>query len=100
MQIELKAYLGTAVFTKSGQAIGKLADVQLDSETGRLSSLIVKAKGLVQGLLEEHLIIPWNAVIEMTQEKIVVTDVSVKEPASSLAVSTTSSAAPGLMKEG
>lgn len=71
--------IGVMVYTRSGQKLGKVASFNLDAVTGHLITMEVKPQGLVAGLASEHLLIPWDAIIEMTLEKVMVSDATLKD---------------------
>jgi len=85
MTLNSKQMHGTHVLTRSGQALGKLASVDFDGDTGHLSALHVSS-GLVKGLLSDELVIAWNQVVEITEEKIIVSDTAIPEGASAVAL--------------
>lgn len=74
MQLNAKALLNLPVVTKSGKALGKLASFEIDADTGTITTLHVKTPGVVSGLLSDELLVSWAAVIELTPERVVVTD--------------------------
>ncbi|MBM3205057.1 PRC-barrel domain containing protein [Candidatus Uhrbacteria bacterium] len=98
MIVHTKDMLGVAVETRSGQILGKVSDFQLDSLTGHLVMLEVRPIGLVAGLIKESLLIPWNAIVEMTLEKVVVMDGAVKDT-KTVPASVGPVVSPTLMKE-
>jgi sporulation protein YlmC with PRC-barrel domain len=85
MNINSRILIGLAVETNSGKAIGKVASVDVDADTGRIAIFHVKAGGLVAGLLSDELDVSWDAVIELTSEKLVVADATVPQGATLLA---------------
>ena len=85
MNINSRVLIGLAVETNSGKAIGKVASVDVDADTGRIAIFHVKAGGLVAGLLSDELDVSWDAVIELTSEKLVVADATVPQGATLLA---------------
>ena len=46
----------------TGDAVGKVASIDLDADTGRLHTLWVKTRG-ISGLLEDELAVSWNAIV-------------------------------------
>lgn len=85
MHLNSKEFIGLPVVTKSGTALGKLASIDIDADSGRLVTLHVKTRGIVPGLLSDELLIGWASVIEMTDERIVVADASVAAGATAFA---------------
>jgi sporulation protein YlmC with PRC-barrel domain len=90
MILNSKALQGIPVETKSGQTLGKLGSVDVDGETGRISTFHVKSGGLVSGLLGDELMIAWDQVIELTDERLLVTDAAVPAQLRVLARATSS----------
>lgn len=81
MNVNSKQLSGVSVFTRAGRLLGKLASLDFDADTGHLVALRVST-GLVKGLLSNELIISWNEVVEITEEKIIVADAVVPVGAS------------------
>jgi len=73
------------VRTQSGTRLGKLASVDIDADTGRISAIRVIPLGAVIRLLGTELIIGWAQIVSMTTEEIVVKDGSVPYAAAQLA---------------
>lgn len=88
MQLPLKRLVGLAVKTKSGQALGKVTDAIFDAETGRLLSLDVKMHRFVPEILDDHMLIAWSQIVEVTDKVVIVKDGVVPIGARRLAVST------------
>ncbi len=84
MTINTKALVGIRVMTRSGRFIGKVASFDFEQETGRMAYMHVKAKGLVQGLIGDELLISWSQIIEITADLVIVADgaisVTTKKP--------------------
>ena len=99
MTVNTKEMAGVPVETRSGQPVGKVASFDLEKTTGHLVTLQVKPLGLVAGLTHEHLMIPWSAIVEMSQKKVVIADAAVMAGTEALA-QTKPVASPTLMKEG
>ena len=77
MLLSSKQLVGLPVVTRGGMVVGKVAGFKLETDTGRLASLHVKARGLVPGLLDQELVIGWNEIIELSDNQVVVKDGSV-----------------------
>jgi sporulation protein YlmC with PRC-barrel domain len=96
--VNSKSMAGVLVETRSGEKLGKVGSFNLDAATGHLISLEVKPMGIVAGIAGETLPISWDAIVEMTPEKVVVIDGAIKDakpvPANSGPV-----ISPTLMKE-
>jgi sporulation protein YlmC with PRC-barrel domain len=91
--------LGVKVETKSGENVGKVASFDFEGDTGHLKNMHVKHGGLIAGLMSEHLLVSWDAILEITPDKVVIMDAVV--PFKSPAVNAVGSISPGpaLMKE-
>lgn len=74
MTINTKAMKGVPVETKSGLALGKVASFDLDISTGQMVTMHVHAPGLVSGLIADELLVAWEMIIELTPQKVVVSD--------------------------
>ncbi len=93
MLLNSKSLSGLPVRTRAGQAVGKAASADFDSDTGRLSTIRVKTRGLVPGLMDNELSIAWDQIVEITEKEIVVKDGTV--PIGSRAMAATSPAVSG-----
>ncbi|GAA0299322.1 YlmC/YmxH family sporulation protein [Gracilibacillus halotolerans] len=62
------------VFMEDGTRIGNLSDIDINVETGKVISLVVTTKAKVLGVFGEsrEIIIPWNHVIKIGQDVILV----------------------------
>lgn len=78
--------MGLPVRTRSGSPLGKLTDLVIDTETGRLAFLVVRTRGLIPGFLDQELRIAWTQVISLGEKEIVVTDGTVPSGAVRLAI--------------
>lgn len=74
MILNSKAMIGIPVETRAGQSLGRLGSVDVDAETGRIKTFHVKSGNLVSGLLGDELMIAWEQVIELTNERLLVAD--------------------------
>lgn len=77
MRINSKQLMGLPVITKSGQDLGKVVSVDIDVDSGRLTTIRVKTRGLVKGLLDTDLLVDWSQVVSIDAERVVVQDASV-----------------------
>ena len=98
MVVNTKKMMGAEVKTKSGHKIGKVASFNLDPTTGHLLTVEVKPHGLMAGLTADTLLISWDAILEMTEESVTVSDASVKGDVKAVAP-TGPIISPTLMKE-
>lgn len=69
---------GVPVLTRNGEKIGRVASFVFETDTGRLASVAVQTAGIVSGLFRDELIISWDAVLEITQARVLVMDTAVK----------------------
>lgn len=99
MVLNTKQLTGLPVFTRSEQRVGKVTTFDINAWTGRIAVMHVKASGLVARLSDEELLVPWDAIVEMTEERVVITDNVVQAPASAIASTMSPSPAPTLMRE-
>jgi sporulation protein YlmC with PRC-barrel domain len=74
MVLHSKELIGLPVTTSAGQALGKVGSFELDTETGRFTSLFVKTRGLVPGLMDHELSVAWNQIVEITPGGVIVAD--------------------------
>ena len=87
------------VRTVSGQDLGRVAGVEIDADTGRITVFFVSGPGMLPRLLDQGLAIAWSQVVEWTDEALIVADAAVPVAAAQVAMSTTSSAASAQFKE-
>ncbi len=81
MLLNSKDMIGVPVETRDGRFIGKVASFNVDAITGKLSSLLVHAPGIVSGLFRDELLVDWNVILEMTPDRVLVADTAVKSVA-------------------
>jgi len=75
MRLTAKKLINLPVETKSGQALGKVQDFEVDIDSGIILKFFVKQGNLIDELLKkEQLIIARQQVIEITKDKMVVED--------------------------
>ncbi len=67
------------VETKSGQALGRVVEFEIDALTGKIVSYRVKSSNVIRGLFKDELIINQSQVISLTKEKMIVEDNVVAE---------------------
>jgi sporulation protein YlmC with PRC-barrel domain len=85
MRVNTKQLIGMPVDTKSGSALGRVASADFDAETGRIATLHVKARNVIQGLLNEEFLVDWSQIVEITEAHVVVQDTTVPEGVRSFA---------------
>ena len=69
------------VETQNGQFLGRLADFELETDTGTVEKYYIKSKNLISGLFEDKLLINKSQIISFDEEKMVVEDNVIKEKA-------------------
>jgi len=74
--INSKRIIGVPVKTRDGVALGKVASLDFDADTGHLGALNVSTS-FVSGLLNDELTIPWNQIISMSADQVIVSDLVV-----------------------
>ncbi len=99
MTVNTKDMVGVPVETRSGQPVGKVASFDLEQTTGHLVTLQVKPLGLVAGLTHEHVIVPWNAIVEMGPQKVVIADGAVNAAETLAQANPMATPTPTMMKE-
>ena len=96
MSLNSKRLEGASVVTRSGMRVGKLASFEIDADTGKLTSILVRPTGNVTALLSGDLIIAWSQIISMSEKKIVVSDTVTAVESARLAVASMPSASASL----
>lgn len=86
MRINHKKLIGVPVLTKSGQAVGKLAEIEVETNNGRIETFIVHTAGPIPAITHNELRVAWSQVVEITEKEIIVLDATVPANASSLAM--------------
>lgn len=74
MHFPVHSLVGIPVRTVSGHALGRLGDITVDADTGRLSFLEVRAPGLLKGLMNDLLHVSWAQVVSLDATQAVVAD--------------------------
>lgn len=98
--LNTKDLAGVAVITRSNQRIGKVASFDINHYTGRIAVMRVKATGIVARLSEDDLLVPWDAILEMTSEHVMIADGAVQAPATAIASSMSPAASPTSLMQG
>lgn len=70
---------GTPVWTRLGERVGRVYDVEFEVDTGRMVALHVRQGHWVPLTPTKTLIIAWIQIVEITPEKVVVDDAVVQE---------------------
>ena len=61
------------VQTKSGQDLGKVIHIEIDTNTGRIDKFHVSG-GMIPRVLDQNMLIDWNQVIEWRDDLLIVSD--------------------------
>lgn len=85
MLLNTKELIGVPVVTRTQQRVGKVASFDINLYTGRIAIMRVKATGIVARLSETDLLVPWDAILEMTREHVTIADGVIKDSAPTLA---------------
>ncbi|MCA0983558.1 YlmC/YmxH family sporulation protein [Halobacillus yeomjeoni] len=59
---------------ETGERLGYISDLDIDTQRGRLQGLVLQLKGKAMGLFgkEEELIIPWDQIVNIGTDVILV----------------------------
>ncbi|MBE6728307.1 MAG: YlmC/YmxH family sporulation protein [Ruminococcaceae bacterium] len=70
------------VCVKNGCVLGYVSDIELDTETGKLTSLVIYGKPKLFGVLghENDIIIPWEEIVVIGNETILVSTEPIINP--------------------
>jgi sporulation protein YlmC with PRC-barrel domain len=79
MQLLVSQIKNLPVATKNGQILGKIKDVEINSETQAINKYLVKSHKLTPLLMGQELIISASQVISLTDKQLTVEDAVVKE---------------------
>ena len=79
MQLTLKQLKNLPIYTKSNDCLGKIEDIEINSQTQNISLYIVKSSQLTKRLADKKLLIAASQVISLDNKKMVVEDGVVKE---------------------
>ncbi len=74
MKINQRQLIGLPVVTESGQKLGRLKSINIDSDTQSILEYEVKASSLIKGLIEGDLIIPRGQIVDISLKQITVQD--------------------------
>ncbi|MEY4722632.1 MAG: PRC-barrel domain [Candidatus Parcubacteria bacterium] len=77
--ITVKKLRGLPVYTKSGDKLGKIADVLVDVENHEVRAYVVSKSNLLAALLPGDLQVARDQVISVTEERMTVHDAAVSE---------------------
>lgn len=74
-----QALRGAPVWTRSGEHVGRVEDIELDVDTGKLVHVNVRHGGWLKLVGVSHFVVPWNCVLEFSPEKVVIDDAFVHD---------------------
>lgn len=74
MQLTAKQLKNLPVFTKSNDCLGKIKEVEINSDTQNVSKYIVKSSQMTKRLVGGELIINPSQVVSIDRQKMVVED--------------------------
>jgi sporulation protein YlmC with PRC-barrel domain len=77
----IKRLLSVPVKTIGGFILGQVVDFEIETDTGRLQTILVRPSGIVKGLVSESLRVDWLDIIEIREDVILVNDSVSKESA-------------------
>lgn len=86
MHERYKELTGLKVETESGEALGKLVDIVLDTEVHEVKQYVVSKSRVLSKLLPAELVVASQQVISITRSKMTVRDSVVEELAAKSAV--------------
>lgn len=81
MELSDRKIIHLPVFTKSGKELGKVSGFEIDTNTQAIKRYYVKSHRLVAELFSKELIIGATQVISITDQKMTVEDLDLKEQA-------------------
>lgn len=79
MRLRDKNIIHLPVFTKSGEELGKTCGFEVDVDTHVVTQYYVKSHHLIAELFAKELIVAASQVISITNEKMIVEDLDLKE---------------------
>ena len=68
------------VCTKTGTVLGFISDIEFDTESGQLTSLVIFGKSKLLGLFghEDDIVIPWSDIEVIGEETVLVKSIGIK----------------------
>ena len=79
MKINNKNLIGLRVESESGEALGILESFNLETESQSVLEYVVKPESKILDLIKSDLIIPRGQIVDITNEKIIVNDLFLKD---------------------
>ena len=74
MLLKSKQLIGLEVKTKNGQRLGRLVDLEMETETSEVKKYIVGADSWIKNKIIPELVIDSSQIIEITDQSIIVDD--------------------------
>lgn len=85
MKLNSRDLHGAPVFTEQGISVGKVASFEMHGESGKFAGIFVSHKGLISGLLSDEIYVPWNQIVKITKEQVVIKDLAIPAEARTIA---------------
>ncbi|MDZ7798845.1 MAG: PRC-barrel domain-containing protein [Patescibacteria group bacterium] len=79
MIIKHNDLIGLPVETKKGQKVGSVSGFELEANSHEIIRYQIKKPGLLPGIMNKHLLVHKNQVLQITPEKMIVEEALVKE---------------------
>lgn len=79
MELQAKKILNLPVLTQSGKELGKISGFDVDPESQTVIRYYVKSSRFIAELFSRELIVAATQVVSLTEEKMVVEDLDLKE---------------------
>ena len=70
---------GAPVWTRLGERVGRVHDLTLETDTGRMAAIHVRLGHWVPLAIPKTIVVPWSHIVLMTPEKVVIDDAVVTE---------------------
>ena len=78
MKLSHKQLINLLVYTQSGDRLGKVEDFNIDIDSQSILEYKIKPSNIVAGLIKNDFIISRGQVIEITDKKMIVEDLSIE----------------------
>src|SRR3989339_781984 len=74
MLLSLKQLIGLPVYTKSGELLGDLDELEIDTDGQMVTNYLVGNKNVIKNLWSDKLTVHRSQILDITEEKIIVDD--------------------------
>lgn len=81
MELTFRQFKNLPVYTRSNEYLGKIEEVEINTETQNISKYIIKSSQVSKRLVGKKLWLSPNQVISIDEQKMIVEDGVVKEEA-------------------